>query len=97
MPIKVDTKATWVEYIKQRPTPYIYRNLDSVQVELHGDIAITIGRYRYLPRSNSPTPRTSHNYVWFERLYAKRNGEWQFLSHRTVDGPNQEPDAMTSK
>jgi hypothetical protein len=29
--------------------------------------------------------------VWFERVYAKRGGEWQFLSHRTVHGPNDAP------
>lgn len=94
MPIKVDTKQTWIAYVGQKPLPYVYRNLDSIAVELHGDIAITIGRYRYLPRSNSPNPSTSgtHLFVWFERVYAKRNGGWQFLSHRTTNGPNREPD-----
>jgi hypothetical protein len=94
MPIKVDTKKTWIEYVGQKPLPYVYRNLDSIAVELHGDIALTLGRYRYLPRSNSPNPSTSgtHLFVWFERVYAKRNGEWQFVSHRTTNGPNREPD-----
>src|SRR4051812_18913644 len=55
-PIKVDTKATWLEYVAKRPTPYIYRDLDHVQVELHGDVALTIGRYLYLPRPNNPRP-----------------------------------------
>ena len=48
-PIKVDTKATWLAYVAQKPAPYDYRRLDSVKVEPHGDIAITIGRYRYHP------------------------------------------------
>jgi hypothetical protein len=48
-PLKVDTKASWLEYVGNRPGPYIYRNLDSIEVELHGDFALTIGRYRYLP------------------------------------------------
>jgi hypothetical protein len=26
--------------------------------------------------------------LWFERVYAKRDGRWQYLSHRTVDGPH---------
>jgi len=80
-PINVDTKETWLKAVGRKP--YTYRKLDSVQVELHGDIAITIGRYRM---ANSATPPV-HSFVWFERLYAKRNGEWQFLSHRTVNGP----------
>ena len=39
--------------------------------------------------ASSATP-PGYSYVWFERLYAKRNGEWQFLSHRTVNGPIKE-------
>jgi hypothetical protein len=83
-PLKVDTKASWIEYVKKQPAPYIYRELDHVQVELHGDVAITLGRYFYLPQSNAAA---NHMQVWFERVYAKRNGQWQQLSHRTVKGP----------
>ncbi len=99
MPIKVDTKKSWLEYVGKQPLPYVYRNLDSIQVELHGDIAITLGRYRYLPRANTPNPSTAgtHLFVWFERVYARRNGEWQFLSHRTTNGPNREPDEQRAE
>ena len=83
-PLKVDTKASWIEWVKKQPAPYVYRELDHVQVELHGDVAITLGRYFYLPQSNGPG---NHMHVWFERVYAKRNGQWQQLSHRTVKGP----------
>jgi Domain of unknown function (DUF4440) len=85
-PINVDTKETWLKAVQRKP--YVYRRLDHVQVELHGDIALTIGRY-YM--ASSATPRSS-SYVWFERLYAKRNSEWQFLSHRTVNGPIKDKD-----
>jgi hypothetical protein len=95
-PLKVDTKATWIAYVGKQPPPYVYRNLDSIQVELHGDIAITIGRYRYLPRTSSPTPASGHLYVWFERVYATHGGRWQFLSHRTVKGPVREDDDQRS-
>src|SRR5262245_52439675 len=74
-PLKVDTKASWIEWVKRKPAPYIYRELDHVMVELHGDVAITLGRYFYLPQS--PTGPGNHMHVWFERLYAKRNGQWQ--------------------
>jgi S-formylglutathione hydrolase len=89
-PLKVDTKATWIEWVKRQPAPYWYRDLDSVTVELHGDVALTIGRYFYLPRTAGQTAETtgvSHQHVWFERVYAKRSGQWQHLSHRTVRGP----------
>jgi hypothetical protein len=64
------------------------RELDSVQVELHGDIAITCGRYRYQP---SPGVAAGIN---SGRVYAKRNGRWQLLSHRTVRGPIREDDGQ---
>jgi hypothetical protein len=89
-PLKVDTKATWLAYVAKQPPPYFYRELDHVQVELHGNIALTIGRYLYLPQSNNPQP--GHLYVWFERVYQKQNGEWKHLSHRTVKGPVREDD-----
>jgi hypothetical protein len=93
-PLKVDTKASWIEWVKRQPAPYIYRELDHVQVELHGDVAITLGRYFYLPQSsNGPG---SHMHVWFERIYAKRNGQWQQLSHRTVKGPLRNDAVKTS-
>jgi len=95
-PLRVDTKKTWLEYVAQQPPPYVYRELDSVQVELHGDIAITYGRYRYQPRQNSSSINSGHLYVWFERVYAKRNGQWQHLSHRTVRGPVREQDSPES-
>jgi len=94
-PLKVDTKKTWLEWVQRQPPPYVYRELDRVQVELHGDIALTVGRYRYLPRTSPPSPEGVRSYVWFERVYVKRNGQWQHLSHRTVHGPVRE-DVSTS-
>lgn len=95
-PVQVATKKSWIAYIGKRPPPYYYRKLDSVQVELHGDVAITIGKYRYLQRSgpvDAPNTTGTHLYVWFERVYARRDGHWQFLSHRTVNGPGREYDS----
>jgi hypothetical protein len=89
-PLKVDTKASWLAYVVKQPPPYLYRDLDHVQVELHGDIALTVGRYLYLPQSANPQP--GHLYVWFERVYQKQNGEWKHLSHKTVKGPVREDD-----
>ena len=92
-PLKVDTKASWIDYVKKQPAPYIYRELDSVRVELHGDVAITIGRYFYLPQSNGAP---NHSQVWFERVYARRNGQWQQLSHRTVKGPLRTAESVST-
>jgi hypothetical protein len=94
-PLKIDTKASWIEYVKRKPSPYIYRELDHQQVELHGDVAITLGRYFYLPQSSNGN--AAHMHVWFERVYAKRNGQWQQLSHRTVKGPLRDDAARSSQ
>jgi Domain of unknown function (DUF4440) len=91
-PLKVDTKASWLAYVAKQPAPYIYRELDHVQVELHGNVALTIGRYLYLPNPNAPQAAKDHLYVWFERVYIKQNGEWKHASHRTVKGPVREAD-----
>jgi len=91
-PLKTDTKATWLEYVAKEPKPYVYRELDHVQVELHGDVALTLGRYLYLPRTADAKPTASHLYVWFERVYQKRNGKWLHVSHKTVKGPVREDD-----
>ena len=94
-PLKIDTKASWIEYVKRKPSPYIYRELDHQQVELHGDVAITLGRYFYLPQSSNGN--AAHMHVWFERVYAKRNGQWQQLSHRTVKGPLRDDAARSTQ
>jgi hypothetical protein len=92
-PIRVDTKETWLAAVAKKP--YLTRDLGPVAVELHGDIALTYGRYKMRQTSS---PNGSETSVWFERVYAKRNGRWMYVSHRTVHGPLQEePQKSTSK
>jgi len=83
-PLRVENRAHWLASVSKRP--YLSRDLDQVQVELHGDIAITYGMYR--ARYTAPAdPKRAVFTVWFERVYARRNGQWQYVSHRTVHGP----------
>ena len=82
-PLKVDDRMSWLTAVSKQP--YLSRDLDSVKVEMHGDIAITYGRY--VAKNRNGAPDRSQFTVWFERVYAKRNGQWQYLSHRTVHGP----------
>lgn len=87
-PLRVDTRADWMATVEK--APYASRVLDSVKTEVHGDIVITYGRYVGRFKDAAPGRRTFT--VWYERVYAKRNGKWQYLSHRTVDGPVYEKD-----
>jgi len=85
-PLRVENKAQWLASVSK--APYLSRDLDAVQVEMHGDIAITYGKYR--ARNKSAAPDRGAFTVWFERVYAFRNGRWQYVSHRTVHGPTYE-------
>ena len=83
-PLRVENKAQWLAAVAKRP--YLSRDLAQVQVEMHGDIAVTYGVYRARYRAPNDPKRADFT-VWFERVYARRNGQWQYVSHRTVHGP----------
>ena len=72
---------------------YLVHDLDNVKIEMHGDIAITYGRYvsLFMPKNRNPNAPANLSTIWFERVYAKRGGRWQFVSHRTVHGPTVSP------
>ena len=78
----VDQRADWLASLAGR---YSAREVDSQQVELHGDVAITMGRVR--ARSGGPAAAQRAFSFWYVRVYAQRDGRWQYLSHRTVHGP----------
>jgi hypothetical protein len=89
-PLATDDKAAFLKRIADKE--YLVHDLDDVKTEVHGDIVITYGRYisLFVPQNRNAAPGRL-NSIWFERVYAKRNGRWQFLSHRTVHGPTVAP------
>ena len=89
-PLMEDDKAAFLKRVADKE--YAVHDLDSVQIEMHGDVAITYGRYvsLFVPKNRGGTPGQL-NSIWFERVYAKRDGRWMFLSHRTVHGPTPSP------
>ena len=78
----VDRRDEWLASLDGR---YSQREVDSQQVEIHGDVAITMGRVR-ARTGGAPEAQRSFSF-WYVRVYAQRNGEWTYLSHRTVHGP----------
>ena len=78
----VDTREEWLASLAGR---YSMREVDSQQAEIHGDVAITMGRLR--ARSGGPAAEQRSFSFWYVRVYAQRDGEWKYLSHRTVHGP----------
>ena len=85
-PLRMDNRAAWLKTVAE--APYASRVLGSVKAEVHGDVVITYGSY--VARYKNAAPGRRQFTVWFERVYARQNGKWQFLSHRTVNGPNYE-------
>lgn len=92
-PLKVDNREQWLA--SNSKARYMFRELGPVKVELHGDIAITYGSYRARFKPGEPEQREFT--VWFERVYARRNDGWQYLSHRTVHGPVYEDESPAHK
>ncbi|HEY6304480.1 MAG TPA: nuclear transport factor 2 family protein, partial [Terriglobales bacterium] len=93
-PLAADDKAGFLKRVADKE--YLVHDLDGVRAEVHGDVVITSGRYvsLYVPKPQNAIPNATPgklNSIWFERVYAKRNGQWQFLSHRTVHGPTVSP------
>ena len=86
-----DDRAAFMKRIADKE--YLVHDLDNPKIEMHGDVAITWGRYvsLFVPknRNNANPPRLTT--IWFERVWAKRDGRWQWLSHRTVWGPHPSP------
>jgi Domain of unknown function (DUF4440) len=90
-PLLIDDRRTFLQRVQNKQ--YNVRDLDSVKVEMHGDIAITYGRY--VAQNRTAKPEQSWFSVWFERVYEKRDGHWLYVSHRTVHGPTYGPDRQS--
>mgnify|MGYP001209744788 CR=1 FL=1 len=80
--LSVDTKSQWLGSLTGR---YSAREVDSQHAEIHGDVAITMGRVRARFDGHEDTQRTFS--FWYIRVYEQRQGRWRYLSHRTVHGP----------
>jgi uncharacterized protein (TIGR02246 family) len=81
-PALVDDKASFMRRVANKS--YAVHDYDVQSVEMHGDVAITYGRYV----GNIPGSPAGRQWfaVWYQKVYAKRDGRWLYLSHRTVDG-----------
>lgn len=90
-PTSVDDKKSFLKRVESKL--YSVRDLDSVKVEMHGDIAITHGRLIAQARTGSPD--RSWSSVWYERVYEKRDGHWLWVSHRTLHGPTNGPNRLS--
>jgi len=92
-PLLTDDKKAFLRRVASKQYKVIA--FDSVKAEMHGDVAITYGRYVATNTSVAQDPSRAWFSVWFERVFAKRDGRWIYLSHRTVHGPTYGPDRQS--
>jgi ketosteroid isomerase-like protein len=77
---QVSTKAQALEEASKRP--YASRKLDELNVQLHGDVAVTYGLVSIIAQSDHSHRAYIVRYV---RVYQRSNGHWQMLMQRSVD------------
>src|SRR6266404_4370628 len=60
-----DDKASFLKRIAEKE--YLVHDLDDVKVEMHGDIAITYGRYvsLFMPKNRNPEAPGALSSIWF--------------------------------
>ena len=89
-PLLTDDRKAFLKRVENKQ--YLVRDLDSVKVELHGDIAITYGRY--IAQNRTGGPDKSWFSVWFERVYRKKTGSG-FIYLSPIHGPTYGPDRQS--
>jgi ketosteroid isomerase-like protein len=72
------TRAEYIAGISERTNPP-RRLLSDVQVELHGDVAITRGNLDIVYHDTRP-----NLYMRYVRVYRQFGDRWRPISHRTV-------------
>jgi ketosteroid isomerase-like protein len=76
---KVDNKASWMKSVSNPNTQTLSREHDSVQVELHDDVALLSGTLSV----RFPSGTRAGYAIRYIRVYAFRKEDWQLLSHRS--------------
>jgi len=75
---KVEGRESWLQSVAKGN--FLLRRHDSVTVELHPGLAIVRGKLSVQKKNGDKTDRYYLRYV---RVYAKREKQWQMLSHYT--------------
>jgi hypothetical protein len=73
----VDSKESWIKDVVKNKGKFLSRKMDSVEVEIHGEIGITNGTLI--------VTRTDKSYtLQYVRVYRKKGKQWELFMHRTV-------------
>jgi hypothetical protein len=76
----LDNKESWIGKAQSPRVQYVSREHDSINVELHNDIAIVTGVLRVI----LPPGGNRYGYaIRYERIYRLNTNVWEMISHRT--------------
>lgn len=77
----VEGKASWLKNVQSPDVQFKQRKQDSTLVEMHGDVAIVIGRLDIVREQKQQTATYG---IWYVRVFVWRAKRWQLISHRTT-------------
>jgi hypothetical protein len=77
----IQNKQQWIDSVHKNANIPMTRNLDSVEVESHGDLVETTGHVQV---KTTHAEKQVEYHIWFVRLYTRRDGVWHLVSNRTV-------------
>ena len=78
----LEQRAARLAGLAARTAPVFARDLDSLDVEVHGDVALTTGRVHV--RQESADPKWREYTIRYARVYIRRAGRWQLLTHHST-------------
>jgi hypothetical protein len=77
---EVANKTQWLQNVAKRP--FMYRRIVSVNIEIHGDVAVARGN---LDMAVHDEHGGHGNLIKYLHIYERRNGTWLLLTHRSLE------------
>lgn len=77
----VEGKVSWLKNVQDPEVLFLSRKQDSTQVEMHGDVALVVGRIDIERQQKEQLFKYG---IWYVRVFVRRSGRWQLISHRTT-------------
>lgn len=78
----LEQRADRLAALRASRTKVFARDLDSLDVEVHDDIALSTGRIHV--RQDSRDPKWREYTIRYARVYVRRAGRWQLLTHHST-------------
>lgn len=79
---EIEERAQRLSALKAPEIVMVWRSVDSLDVEVHGDVALSTGRIHVVTEDDDPQWREYT--VRYARVYALRGGRWRLLTHHST-------------